>query len=202
MTKFRALAYGLAAGLIFAGAAVSSAERSAAADSKTVFDFEFPSIDGGTLRLSQWRGKALMVVNTASFCGYTRQYTGLQALWKEYEAKGLVIVGVPSNDFDGQEPESDAAIKKFCEGAFGVTFPMTSKQVVTGAGAHPLYKWASTRIGSNGEPGWNFHKYLFGRDGRFIQAFPSQMTPGSAEVIGWIEKTLNETQPAADAAEN
>ncbi|MFN0219464.1 MAG: glutathione peroxidase [Hyphomicrobium sp.] len=197
MKKLFAIAIGLAAAV----AASSNAGPAVAAET-SAYDFEFPSIDGGPLKFSKWRGKALLVVNTASFCGYTRQYAGLQALWKEYEAKGLVVVGVPSNDFDGQEPESDGAIKKFCEGAFGVTFPMTSKQVVTGAGAHPFYKWASTRIDSNGEPGWNFHKYLFGRDGRFIQAFPSQMTPGSDEVIGWIEKTLNETQPAANAAEN
>lgn len=193
---------GFVIAVVLAGLSAVLAPQAPAASDRTAYDFEFKSIDGAPMPLSQWRGKALLVVNTASFCGYTRQYAGLQDLWKAYEAKGLVVVGVPSNDFDSQEPQAEGDIKKFCEGAFGVTFPLTAKQVVTGKDAHPFYKWVSTTVGSDGEPGWNFHKYLFGRDGRLVRAFPSQMTPASDEVTGWIEKTLTESKPAAEAVQN
>ena len=93
----------------------------------SAYDFTFPAIEGGDLRLADWRGKVLLVVNTASFCGYTKQYAGLQELWSKYESKGLVVVGVPSNDFGGQEPKAEGEIKNFCQGAFGVTFPLAAK---------------------------------------------------------------------------
>jgi glutathione peroxidase len=162
---------------------------SAAVDG-SAFNFEFTSIDGSALKLEQWRGKVLLVVNTASFCGYTKQYAGLQALWSKYEKEGLVVVGVPSNDFGGQEPNAEGEIKKFCQGAFGVTFPLTSKQVVTGDSAHPFYKWATTGTGE--APGWNFHKYLIGRDGRLIASISTRAAPDSDAVTGPVEKALAE----------
>ena len=111
------------------------------------FDHEFEAIEGGKLPLSKWRGKVLLVVNTASFCGFTRQYEGLQKLWERYEGKGLVVVGVPSNDFGWQEPKSESEILSFCQGAFNVTFPLTNKQSVRGSGAHPFYRWAREALG-------------------------------------------------------
>jgi glutathione peroxidase len=197
MRKLLAAAAGMAA-LWLAAPSIGPSEAAAG----SAYDFEFPSIDGAPLKLSDWRGKALLVVNTASFCGFTRQYAGLQDLWKTYEAQGLVVVGVPSNDFGDQEPQAEGDIKKFCEGAYGVTFPLTGKQKVTGDNAHPFYKWAATSIGSGGAPNWNFHKYLIGRDGRMVRSFSSQMTPASDEVRGWIEKVLAESAPASDAVQN
>lgn len=174
---------------------VSPVSRVPAADAPaSAFDFSFKSIDGSDMALSQWRGKALLVVNTASFCGFTKQYAGLQELWSKYEDKGLVVIGVPSNDFGEQEPKSEGEIKKFCEGAFGVTFPLTEKQAVLGETAHPFYKWAAAAAGP---PAWNFHKYLIGRDGRLVQAFSSRMTPASEELTGWIDKALAENVSAS-----
>ncbi len=163
------------------------------AASPSAYDFSFPSIDGGQLKLADWRGKVLLVVNTSSFCGYTKQYAGLQELWSKYESKGLVVVGVPSNDFGGQEPKAEGEIKNFCQGAFGVTFPLAAKQVVVGANAHPFYRWAASDAVSGGPPAWNFHKYLIGRDGRLVRAFPSTLTPTSDDVTGWIDKALAES---------
>ena len=176
MKKFFATAISLAAMLT-----ASAVTTPAGAVDGSGFDFEFQSIDGTPMRLADWRGKVLLVVNTASFCGYTKQYAGLQALWSKYESQGLVVVGVPSNDFGGQEPKAEGDIKKFCTGAFGVTFPLTSKQVVTGDQAHPFYKWATaaagTAAGTEGAPGWNFHKYLIGRDGRLISSISTRVAP-------------------------
>jgi glutathione peroxidase len=154
------------------------------------YDFEFAAIDGGRMQLAAWRGKVLLVVNTASFCGYTRQYEGLQALWERYEKRGLVVVGVPSNDFGGQEPNSEAEILGFCKGAFGVTFPLASKQVVSGPQSHPFYNWARTTLGMGQAPRWNFHKYLVGRDGRLIAGFASSVEPDSDTLIKAIETAL------------
>lgn len=193
--------FAAAAGAVAVLLAASMSGPSAAAGG-SAYDFEFTSIDGAPLKLADWRGKALLVVNTASFCGFTQQYAGLQDLWREYQNRGLIVVGVPSNDFGDQEPQSEADIKKFCEGAYGVTFPMTAKQKVTGEAAHPFFKWAAGAIGSGGAPSWNFHKYLIGRDGRLAHGFSSQMTPASAEIRAWIEKVLAENAPAADAVQN
>src|SRR5262249_23500326 len=123
-------------------------------------DFEFTAIDGKPLKLSQFAGKPVLVVNTASQCGLTPQYKGLQALWEKYKARGLVVLGVPSNDFGAQEPGSEAEIQSFCSTKFNVGFPMTSKNAVTGAKAHPFYKWTLEELGDAGAPKWNFHKYL------------------------------------------
>jgi glutathione peroxidase len=142
------------------------------------------------MKLSTWRGKALLIVNTASFCGYTKQYAGLQELWTRYEKAGLVVIGVPSNDFGEQEPKSEGEIKTFCQGAFGVTFPLTSKQHVVGPDAHPFYKWAADAMGPAGVPNWNFHKYLIGRDGRLLRSFSTKLPPMSDEITGRIDEAL------------
>ena len=168
----------------------------------TAYDFAFSGIDGKPLQLADWRCKVLLVVNTASFCGYTKQYAGLQELWTRYEKAGLVVIGVPSNDFGGQEPKSEGEIKSFCQGAFGVTFPLTSKQVVIGLEAHPFYKWAADAIGPKGLPNWNFHKYLIGRDGRLLRSLSTRLAPASEEVTSWIEKALAEHASQGAALQN
>ncbi|MEX2643212.1 MAG: glutathione peroxidase [Acetobacterales bacterium] len=156
----------------------------------TAHDFGFTAIEGGPLPLSQYRGKALLVVNTASFCGFTPQYAGLQSLWERYRDRGLVVLGVPSNDFGGQEPGSAGEIKSFCEVNFGIDFPMTGKQQVRGAGAHPFYRWASEALGPANAPSWNFHKYLVGPDGRLLGAYPSRVTPESEQLGAAVEAAL------------
>ena len=125
----------------------------APAAAQTASDFTFEAIDGGKLPLSKWHGKVLLVVNTASFCGYTRQYDGLQSLWETYESKGLVVVGVPSNDFGAQEQKAESEIAEFCKGAFNISFPLTAKQVVRGDGAHPFYRWARVALRENAPSG-------------------------------------------------
>lgn len=159
----------------------------------SAFDFEFQSIDGTPMPLAGFKGRVLLVVNTASFCGYTRQYEALQALWAKYEPRGLVVIGVPSNDFGGQEPKAEGEIASFCKGAFGVTFPLTSKTQVVGAGAHPFYAWAMRTLGPSASPGWNFHKYLVGRDGRLIASFSTAKSPNSDDIIAAIEAALAKT---------
>jgi glutathione peroxidase len=154
------------------------------------FDHEFEAIEGGRMPLDQWRGKVLLVVNTASFCGFTPQYEGLQALWKRYEKRGLVVIGVPSNDFGAQEPKSEAEIAGFCKGAFGVTFPLTTKEAVSGPGAHAFYRWAREKLGTSQAPRWNFHKYLVGRDGQLVGGYGSRVEPLSPELIQAIEGAL------------
>lgn len=154
------------------------------------FKHEFEAIEGGRLPLGRWQGKVLLIVNTASFCGYTRQYAGLQALWERYEKRGLVVVGVPSNDFGAQEPKSEAEIASFCQGAFGITFPLAAKAVVSGSQAHPFYRWAREMLGAASAPRWNFHKYLVGRDGRLVAGYGSSVEPLSLELIGAVERAL------------
>src|SRR5260370_28616175 len=129
------------------------------------------SIGGGPMPTADYRGRVVLLVNTASRCGFTKQYRGLDALWRRYKDQGLVVLGVPSNDFGSQEPGSNDEIERFCEATFDVTFPLADKQIVSGPGAHPLYRWAAARTGTLGTPNWNFHKILIGRDGRLIDWF-------------------------------
>lgn len=160
---------------------------------KTAYDFSFTSIDGEDLPLSQFRGKVVLVVNTASECGFTKQYEGLQALYEQYQDRGLVVLGVPSNDFGGQEPGTEAEIKKFCTSKFNVTFPMTEKRVVSGDQADPFYQWAGAQgVGGllGGKPAWNFHKYVIDRDGKLVGSFGSKTEPQSDKIITLIEQLL------------
>lgn len=185
MSKSLALAVFAIAWMLAMTPATTHAEPAANA-----FDHEFEAIEGGKLPLSQWRGKVLLVVNTASFCGFTHQYGGLQKLWERYKDRGLIVLGVPSNDFGWQEPKSESEILGFCRGAFNVTFPLTTKQPVRGNGAHPFYRWAREALGAKATPGWNFHKYLVGRDGKLIAGYQSAVEPQSAEMIAAIEAAL------------
>jgi len=157
---------------------------------KTAYDFSFKSIDGGELPLSKFKGKAILVVNVASQCGLTPQYAGLEALWKDKREKGLVILGVPANDFGAQEPGSEAQIKTFCETRFAVDFPMTAKEHVIGAEAHPLYKWIASELGEGAAPKWNFHKYLFNRDGTIAGTFGSRTEPNAPDLGQAIDEAL------------
>jgi glutathione peroxidase len=145
-------------------------------------DFAFKAIDGGELPLSTFKGKAVLVVNTASRCGLTPQYEGLEALWKEWRDKGLVVLGVPCNQFAGQEPGSETEIKDFCDLNFGVDFPMTAKVEVKDAGRHPFYAWAEAKLGPDAVPVWNFHKILIGKDGEAIAAFGPRTEPKDPEI--------------------
>jgi glutathione peroxidase len=154
------------------------------------FDFSFESIDGGALPLDQYRGRPVLVVNTASQCGFTPQYEGLQALWETYRDQGLVVLGVPSNDFGGQEPGSTEEIKQFCEVNFGIDFPMTAKYPVTGADAHPFYRWIAETLGESKAPRWNFYKYLLAPDGTIAAAWPSTVKPDSRTVTDTVDTLL------------
>jgi glutathione peroxidase len=136
------------------------------------------SIGGGPLPAGDYKGRVVLLVNTASLCGFTGQYRGLEELWRKYKDKGLVVLGVPSNDFGGQEPGSKEEIKRFCEATFDVTFPLADKQAVIGPDAHPLYRWAAVQTGPLGTPSWNFHKILIGRDGRVIDWFTAMSGVG------------------------
>ncbi|MDX2143946.1 MAG: glutathione peroxidase [Rhodospirillaceae bacterium] len=182
MTRFSAILGGLIA------AAISFGGSSAMAQS--AHDFAFKTIDGKPLPMSEYKGKAVLVVNTASFCGYTPQYAGLQSLWEDYKDKGLVVLGVPANDFGAQEPGSNAEIKEFCESKYDVTFPLASKETVKGSGAHPFYKWAAATLGENNAPKWNFHKYLVGADGKLVASFATRVEPTSKDVVAAVEKAL------------
>jgi glutathione peroxidase len=170
--------------------AMTQSPASAEPAATTAFDYTFEAIEGGKLPLGQWRGKVLLVVNTASFCGFTPQYEGLQKLWERYESAGLVVIGVPSNDFGGQEPKAESEILGFCQGAFNVTFPLTTKEAVDGAAAHPFYRWARETLGREAAPTWNFHKYLVGRDGRLIAGFGTRIEPLSSKLTAAIDAAL------------
>jgi glutathione peroxidase len=161
-----------------------------AAAAANAFDFDFVAIDGKPLPLSAYRGKALLVVNTASYCDYTQQYDGLQALWDTYRDRGLVVIGVPSNDFGDQEPGDEAAIKAFCAFNFDLNFPMTRKQTVIGKDAHPFFQWVAAEMGNKGVPRWNFTKFLMAPDGRVMDVWPSATEPMSEELTGAIEVVL------------
>jgi glutathione peroxidase len=145
-------------------------------------DFAFTGIDGGALPLSDYKGKAVLVVNTASRCGLTPQYEGLEALWKEWRDKGLVVLGVPCNQFAGQEPGTESEIKDFCTLNFSVDFPMTAKVDVKDADRHPFYAWAEEKLGTPAVPVWNFHKILIGKDGEAIAAFGPRTEPRDPEI--------------------
>ncbi|HEY5290414.1 MAG TPA: glutathione peroxidase [Caulobacteraceae bacterium] len=145
-------------------------------------DFSFTDIDGATLPLARYKGHAVLVVNTASKCGLTPQYEGLEALYREWRDRGLVVLGVPCNQFAGQEPGTEVEIKDFCALTYDVDFPMTSKTDVKDAGRHPFYAWAEAALGPSAVPAWNFHKILVGKNGEAIAAFGSRTDPLDPEI--------------------
>jgi glutathione peroxidase len=164
--------------------------------SVTAFDFSFPSIEGTNLNLSDYQGRVLLIVNTASRCGFTRQYSALQNLWSAYRKEGLVVIGVPSNDFGGQELGTEAEVKQFCEVNFDIDFPMTAITEIKGADAHEFYKWAGAQVGMLGKPKWNFHKFLVGRDGQIADWFSSVSEPDSPKFRSAIEQALAQNSPS------
>ncbi|MDE1901784.1 MAG: glutathione peroxidase [Alphaproteobacteria bacterium] len=172
---------------------VASQCAEASMEDKTAYDFTFQKLrENAPLPLSDFEGKVLLIVNTASQCGFTPQYDGLEKLYNTYKDRGLVVIGVPSNDFGGQEPGTSDEIAHFCKINYGVTFPMTKKEVVSGAHAHPFYIWAKQTLGFGTAPKWNFHKYLIDRHGKLIDYFNSTTSPESDRVKKAIEKALAE----------
>jgi glutathione peroxidase len=155
----------------------------------TAYAFSFPALEKGDIRLADYAGQPLVVVNTASLCGFTPQYAGLQQLWTEFHDRGLMIVGVPSNDFGGQEPGSASDIAETAQHQYGVTFPIAAKTVVKGPNAHPFYKWAAD-LRPRDVPRWNFHKYLIGREGNIAEVFPESVEPTDTRVKTAIARAL------------
>ena len=156
----------------------------------TLHDFKMETIDGKPQALSAYKGKTVLIVNVASKCGYTKQYTGLQKLYENYKDKGLVILGFPANEFRGQEPGTNAEIKEFCTKEFGVTFPMFSKIVVKGEGIHPLYKWLLETGPSKDDIEWNFTKFIVDKEGKVQARFKSNVAPEDPEFLKVIEANL------------
>jgi glutathione peroxidase len=175
---------------------VPFSRRDLSAQERTAYDFTFRRLSGGgEIRLDEFRGKVILIVNTASRCGFTPQYEGLERLYTKYSPQGLVIIGVPSNDFGGQEPGSSEEIASFCRLNYGVTFPLTMKEDVTGSDAHPFYVWAKETLGFGTAPKWNFHKYLVSRDGTLIDYFHSTTSPSSQRLVNAIEQALDAPAP-------
>ena len=158
---------------------------------KIFFDLNINDINGNNLELAKYKNKAILLVNVASNCGFTKQYSDLQKLWDIYKDKGLIVLGVPSNQFGSQEPGTNEEIKKFCEVNFNVNFPMTNKVDVKGENAHPIYLWAKESYGKSAIPKWNFHKILINKDGKIQETYSSLTAPTSKKVIKKIELILN-----------
>lgn len=180
-------------GLSFANRAARSNDQTGGEKMKSIYDFTVKDIDGKDQKLEQYKGKAIMIVNVASRCGFTPQYAGLQKIYQQYRDKGLVILGFPANNFLGQEPGSNEEIKQFCSVNYQVTFPMFSKISVKGKDIAPLYKYLTekeTNPKFAGDISWNFNKFLIDRQGKIIARFGSRTTPEDAEVIRAIEQTL------------
>lgn len=170
--------------LLSLGTATFSAEPA-----MTFHELQSKRLSGEAVNLSEYKGKVLLVVNTASQCGYTPQYAGLEKLWSEYKGKGLVVLGIPSNDFGGQEPGTAEEIASFCEDRFKVSFPMLEKVSTKGAEQSPIYEFLARK---HGAPKWNFHKYLVGKNGQVLAAYPSAVKPDSTELKAAVDKALAE----------
>ncbi len=179
----------LAAGLGSPALAAPANKNGAAMSSVTAYAFSFDGLKGGSIRLADYAGKPIMVVNTASLCGYTPQYAGLEQLFEQFHERGFVIVGVPSNDFGGQEPGGAAEISATANKEYGVTFPLAAKVDVKGLNAHPFYKWAAAQRPRE-TPQWNFHKYLVGNDGSIAAVFPTETKPMDTRVIEAVARQL------------
>ena len=178
--------------LLAASLATPACAQSVGMTRMTAFAFSFPGLKGDDIKLGDYAGKPILVVNTASQCGYTPQYAGLQELWTRYRARGLMIVGVPSNDFGAQEPGGVAEIDHTAHSNYGVSFPLAAKAAVRGANPHPFYKWAAAERPLE-TPRWNFHKYLIGRDGHIAAVFATSVAPTDARVTNAIMKELGST---------
>lgn len=157
---------------------------------KNLHSFTMKDIDGKEKPLADYKGKVVLVVNVASKCGLTPQYEGLEALYRSHKEAGLVVLGMPSNDFNGQEPGTDAEIKEFCTGKYDVTFPMFSKIVVKGPQAHPLYRWLTDQTEDKTDIDWNFAKFLVDRDGKVVARFKARTKPDDPAFLAAVEKSL------------
>ena len=160
-----------------------------ASDNKIAFDFKFTSIDGSEINLADYKNNVLVVVNVASRCGFTSQYSDLQEIWNKYREKNVIVIGVPTNNFK-QEPGSNEEIKNFCKSNFNINFPMTEKIDVIGKNAHPFFKWAKDNHGNSAIPKWNFHKILIGKNGKISDTFSSITRPSSQKFKSAIEKLI------------
>jgi len=160
-----------------------------AENSGVAYDYSFNAIDGGQIKLSDYKDKVIIIVNVASRCGYTPQYEDLQTLYSDYKNKDVVVIGVPTNNFK-QEPGTNDQIKDFCETNFGISFPMTEKIDVIGKNSHPFYKWAKKDFGMGAIPKWNFHKIVIGKEGKIEDTFASFTKPTSKKFIRLIEKLI------------
>jgi len=158
-------------------------------NNKSFYELSINNISGKVINLKNYKNKVVLIVNTASYCGFTKQYTDLQMLWEKYKSKGLVILGVPSNSFN-QEKKDNKEVKEFCEINFNINFPLTEIFDVKGENAHPLYKWAKDNYGNSAVPKWNFHKILVNKNGQIIDTFSSFTNPMSNKIIKKIEKSL------------
>ena len=157
---------------------------------KLAYDFQFNDLDGSPLSLSDYKDKVIIVVNVASQCGFTKQYEDMQKVWEKYQSKGIIMLGIPSNDFGKQEPGTSKEIKNFCEEKFGITFPMTEKVIVKGDDAHPFYLWAKKNHGKSAVPKWNFHKIIIDKTGKVAKTFSSITNPSSQKFKSAIEELL------------
>lgn len=184
----------IAAVAVFFGFGVSTTpEQPDIALGASVYDFKMKDIDGKDVKLKQYKGKVVMIVNTASKCGYTPQYEGLEAIYKKYKDQGFVVLGFPANNFRGQEPGTDKEIKEFCTLKYNVSFPMFSKISVKGDDQHPLYKYLTDKATNpefGGDITWNFNKFLIGKDGKIIARYETKMKPDDATVTAEIEKQI------------
>jgi glutathione peroxidase len=179
----------LSAGIASPAMAQSPAASGAPMNRITAYAFSFDGLQGEPIRLADFAGKPILVVNTASLCGYTPQYAGLEQLYKRFHDRGLIMIGVPSNDFGGQEPGGVADIVETANHEYGVTFPLAAKTDVVGPNAHPFYKWAASERPLE-TPKWNFHKYLVGRDGHIAAVFATAVEPMEARVVDAVAKEL------------
>ncbi len=155
-----------------------------------VFEYVFSSLGGGSLALSNYQGQPILIANTASECGYTPQYQGLQSLWMDYKQSGLIVIGIPCDDFGQQEPGDEASIAEFCETNYQVSFPMTGKNKVLGSDAHPLFHAIREEFGDDAMPNWNFFKYLFDRTGQLVEFWPSKVLVSDPVITHQIECNL------------
>ena len=157
---------------------------------KIFFDFKIESISGNEIEFREYKNKAILVVNTASYCGFTKQYTDLQNLWDKYKKDGLIVLGIPSNSFN-QEKNSNQEIKDFCEVNFNINFPLTKITEVKGENAHPIYKWAKNNYGKSAVPKWNFYKILINKEGKIEDTYSSLTNPMSEKIQNKIKSILN-----------
>tara|TARA_B100001123_G_C15297046_1_gene1019611 strand:- start:1898 stop:2410 length:513 start_codon:yes stop_codon:yes gene_type:complete len=161
-----------------------------ATDGKLIYDFSINDITGNELNLNDYRNKVILLVNTASYCGFTKQYDDLQKIWDKYKNKDLIVLGIPSNSFN-QEKNTNDEVKEFCEFNFNINFPITEITNVKGDEAHPIYKWASNNYGSAAVPKWNFHKILINKSGKVETTYSSFTKPTSKKIINKIEELIN-----------